>query len=70
MQTEYCIDTTAKAGFEHGYNIIIADGGHTTFENSVLSAEQMYVHYNKIIFNDSFSKVLTLNQIQAFLDQR
>ncbi len=67
MQTEYCIDTTAKAGFEHGFEIWIADQGHTTFDNSVIPADKIYLHYNKIIFNDSFSKVLTYKEIEKMI---
>lgn len=38
MQTDYCIDTTVKVAFEHGFQIIIPEKTNTTFANGDISA--------------------------------
>lgn len=33
LQTDYCIDATIKAGFEHGFKMIVPAGTNSTFDN-------------------------------------
>ena len=51
MQTEYCIDTTVKVAFEHGFQIIIPEKTNTTFDNGDISAENLYNYYNFNIYS-------------------
>ncbi|WP_019636552.1 cysteine hydrolase family protein [Paenibacillus fonticola] len=57
MQTEYCIDATCKAAFEHGFQIIIPEKTNTTFHNGNILAGDLYDHYNFNIFKDRFAIV-------------
>jgi len=40
LQTDYCIDATIKAGFEHGFKMIVPENTNSTFDNEYMSAEQ------------------------------
>lgn len=62
LQTEYCIDTTCKAAFEHGYKIIIPEETNTTFDNEYLDGEELYKFYNYKIWNNRFAKVVSLDE--------
>ena len=41
LQTDYCIDATIKAGFEHGFRMIVPANTNSTFDNKYMSAEQL-----------------------------
>ena len=75
LQTDYCIDATIKAGFEHGFKMIVPSNTNSTFDNKYMSAEQTYSYYNEFMWNRryaeciSFEKALELMgwQISDFL---
>ncbi|AWK52484.1 cysteine hydrolase [Clostridium beijerinckii] len=46
MQTEYCIDTTCKVAFEHGFKLIIPEETNTTFDNEYMSGKEIHDYYN------------------------
>ncbi len=56
MQTEFCIDTTTRAAFAHGYKVVLAADAHSTFDSSVLTAPEIIAHHN-IVLRD-FAQVL------------
>lgn len=62
MQTEYCIDTTLRVGFEKGFKFIIPENTNTTFDNGLLSGEEIYRHHNSI-FNERFGKVVKFEDV-------
>ena len=47
LQTDYCIDATIKAGFEHGLNMIVPAHANTTFSNAFMTGEASYRYYNE-----------------------
>lgn len=63
MQTEYCFDTTIKVAFEFGYKIVIPEMTNTTFDNSILTGEELYTHYNFNIFKNRFAQVIDLDTV-------
>lgn len=63
LQTEYCIDTTCKAAFEHGYKIIVPYETNTTFDNEYLTGEKLYEYYNKTIWNNRFARVISVEEL-------
>jgi nicotinamidase-related amidase len=67
LQTEYCIDTTCKAAFEHGFQILIPEETNSTFDNEFLSAEKLYEYYNYKIWNKRFAKVLPIEEVIALI---
>lgn len=67
LQTEYCIDATCKAAFEHGFKVIIPQETNSTFDNEFLSGEKLYEYYNYKIWNQRFAKVLPIEEVIAFI---
>lgn len=63
LQTEYCIDATCKAAFEHGYKLIIPEETNSTFDNEYLTGERLYHYYNYKIWNNRFAKVLPAQEV-------
>lgn len=49
VQTEYCVDTTIKAAFSHGYTNELASDTHSTYDSDALSAQQIITHHNNIL---------------------
>lgn len=64
MQTEYCMDATCKAAFEHGYEIIVPEGTTSTFDNEYMSAAKTYEYYVYKIWNGRFAKVESIETVK------
>lgn len=62
MQTEYCIDTTCRVAFEHGFTVVIPELTNTTFDNGDVGAEQIYELYNRRIFDGRFASLRTMGE--------
>jgi len=67
MQTEYCIDATCKAAFEHGFDIIIPEYTNTTFDNKYMNAKTLYEFYHYQIWNNRFARVLPMDEVERML---
>lgn len=65
LQTEYCIDTSIRSAFAHDYKVVIPEGGNSTFDSSLLSAEQIVKHHNENIFHGRFAEVKPLEKVLA-----
>ena len=50
MQTEYCVDATARSALSHEFNVLLISDCHTT-GNAVLTAEQIIAHHNATLPN-------------------
>lgn len=64
MQTEYCIDTTCKVAFEHGFKLIIPEETNTTVDNEYMSGKDIYEYYNFKIWKNRFAK---LEKVKDFI---
>ena len=67
LQTEYCIDATIKSAFNLGYNIIIPEETNTTFDNGPFTAENIYQFYNYRIWNNRFSRVVSMFELETMI---
>ena len=48
-QTEYCLDTTMRSAYSHGYhNNILVEDAHSTLDSQVFNAEQIIKHHESI----------------------
>lgn len=65
LQSEYCIDTSIRSGFALGYKIVVPEGGNSSFDSNLLTAEQIVKHHNENIFNNRFAQVKPLEQVIA-----
>lgn len=59
MQTEFCVDTTLRNAFSRGYINYVFKDGHTTFDNAVITGEQIVKHHSQI-WNHRFCQLITL----------
>jgi len=49
LQTEYCIDTTCRRAYSLGYEVILIENGHSTYDTEYLRAEQIINHHNQVL---------------------
>lgn len=62
LQTDYCIDATIKAGFEHGFKMIVPENTNTTFDNQYMTAEETYKYYNRFIWNKRYAECVSFEK--------
>jgi nicotinamidase-related amidase len=53
LQSEFCVDTTTRRALALGYPVVLVADGHSTLNNSVLSASQISAHHNETLANIS-----------------
>jgi nicotinamidase-related amidase len=46
MQTEYCVDTTCRRAYSLGYDVVLAEDAHSTWDTENLTAPQIIAHHN------------------------
>ena len=46
MQTEYCVDTTCRRAYSLGYDVILVEDAHSTWDTEHLTASQVIAHHN------------------------
>jgi len=61
VQTEFCVDTTVKSAYSHGYKVELASDCHSTYDSSLMIAEQIIAHHNAIL--DQFAKIFSAEEI-------
>jgi nicotinamidase-related amidase len=49
LQTEYCIDTTCRRACGLGYDVVLVGDTHSTWDSSVLSAQEIIEHHNNVL---------------------
>jgi nicotinamidase-related amidase len=57
IQTEYCVDTTCRVAFEHGYRVVMPEMTNTTFDNGNVEAGSIHEMFNRRIFDGRFATV-------------
>ena len=67
MQTEYCIDATIKSAFERDYAVFMPEGGSTTYDNRLATADKLVAFYEKAIWNGRFADVIPPDEALAKL---
>ncbi len=60
MQTEYCIDTTCRVAFEHGFRVVMPEMTNSTYDNGEFTAKQIHDYHNRRIFDGRFAAVPTM----------
>jgi len=68
LQTDYCIDATIKAGFEHGFKMIVPENTNSTFDNEYMSAEQTYNYYNKFMWNKRYAQCISFDEVLNLIE--
>lgn len=49
LQTEYCIDATCRRAYSLGYDIILIRDAHSTWNSTLLTAQQIIEHHNQVL---------------------
>ena len=57
LQTECCVDTTVRSALAHGYESVLIGDAHTSYDNGVLTGEQIVAHHNQTL-NKRFCQVV------------
>ena len=57
MRPEYCVDTTVRVAFEHGFHLVMPEMTNSTFDRDGLPAEAVHRHHNRGIFAGRFADV-------------
>jgi nicotinamidase-related amidase len=53
IQSDFCVDAAARGAMNRGFGVTLASDAHTTWDNGVLSAEQIIAHVNATLPNMS-----------------
>lgn len=63
-QTEFCLDTTIRSAFSHGYHHnILVEEAHSTLSNDVLAAPQIIQHH-ECIWRNRFVRIQPVAEFQ------
>lgn len=49
MQTEMCVDSACRGAVALGYRVILVTDGHTTYDTSVIPADRIIAHHNRLL---------------------
>jgi nicotinamidase-related amidase len=63
IQTEYCVDTTCRVAFEHGFEVVMPEMTNTTYDNGDLSAVQIHEYHNRRIFEGRFATMPSMPEV-------
>ncbi|MCC3380300.1 cysteine hydrolase family protein [Paenibacillus farraposensis] len=69
LQTEYCIDTTSRRAISLGYDVTLINDCHSTFDGSVLKAEQIIAHHNSVLngFGTAKNRITVKSSDEIFI---
>lgn len=62
MKTQYCIDTTCRAGADLGFRVTLASDAHTCMDTTELPAERIIAHHNSTLAGP-FARVLSVTDV-------
>jgi nicotinamidase-related amidase/ribosomal protein S18 acetylase RimI-like enzyme len=68
MQTEFCLDTSIRSGYEKGYKLTVAKDAHSTFDSDVLDGKSIINHHNNI-WGGRFAELKLTNDIIGDLER-
>lgn len=63
MQSEFCLDTTIRRAYSMGYHSVLVRDAHSTFDNGVLSSEEIVKHHNAVL-GGRFAQLQAENEVQ------
>ncbi len=64
IQTEYCVDTTCRRAYSLGYDVILVQDAHSTWDSEHLKAPQIIAHHNEVL-GGWFATLKTANGIST-----
>lgn len=64
LQSDYCVDTTTRSAFSHGFGVTLILDAHSTCDSGELNAKDVIDHHNRVLGN----WFATLKTTDAYLD--
>lgn len=62
IATDFCVDTTCRRAFSLGYNVVLVEDGHSTWDTPTLTSKQVIKHHNYIL-GSKFAKTINTAEI-------
>jgi nicotinamidase-related amidase len=63
LQTDFCIDASVKAAFEHGFEGIVPEGANSTVDNAYMDKETNYKFYNEFMWPKRYAKCISMTEV-------
>ena len=70
LQTNFCIDATVKSAFERGYDVIVPEGAHSTFDNPYMTGETTCAYYFNEVWPGLFADCVSLDEALALIQKK
>ena len=67
IQTEYCVDTTIRVAFEHGFEVVVPEMTNSTFDSGGLTAAQIHHLINRRILAGRFARAMSLEETRSLV---
>jgi nicotinamidase-related amidase len=62
LQTEFCVDTTVRHAYNLGYEVLLVQDGHSTYNSETLTAAQIITHHNNTL--EAFADVVEASDVE------
>ena len=70
LQTNFCIDATVKSAFERGYDVIVPEGAHSTFDNPYMTGETTCAYYFNEVWPGLFADCVSLDEALELIQKK
>ena len=70
LQTNFCIDATVKSAFERGYDVIVPEGAHSTFDNPYMTGETTCAYYFNEVWPGLFADCVSMDEACELLQKQ
>ena len=67
IMTDFCINATVEAGFEHGLHMIVPAYANSTQDNEYMTGEQSYRYYNEFLWPDRYADCVPMDKALELL---
>ena len=67
IMTDFCINATVEAGFEHGLHMIVPAYANSTLDNEHMTGEQSYRYYNEFLWPKRYADCVSMDRALALL---
>ena len=67
IMTDFCINATVEAGFEHGLHMIVPAYANSTQNNEYMTGEQSCRYYNEFLWPDRYADCVPMDKALGLL---
>ena len=67
IMTDFCINATVEAGFEHGLHMIVPAYANSTQDNAYMTGEQSYHYYNEFLWPERYADCVPIDKALEML---